>query len=250
MTNPGFLPSSRGDQVRALIAVSAVALVVIIPLAMVAYLRANPPQATSTDNGPRMRTPKKSARASKAAEDASKPPAADPDKPMISLVLLLRQPYNPGINDVRTAAQKAFGERFGSGPQDENFVIRLDPNSYAVLLHGKRRGGARLGVMLSPGPYDEDADAFAEKCPNPNLRPLVKQHKAWLAVDFFGPLDESNRPRVYRMIGQLLAQFAGNNCLVIYATENGQFRRYDNKVPAMLSGGSPVDDFVDHVPNR
>jgi len=243
-SDPGFYTPKR---VRAAVAILAILVVTAVPVALVAYIRANPPQvADDTDDDPFPAKEPDSTRHRPAVAAAADP--AESGK--ISLVLLLRQPYAITDNDVRLAAQKAYTERFGRTATDGNFVLRVKPNTYIVMLRASRRFSMRLSVEVSNKPYSDDPDAFAATCPVAAMRPLIAQHKAWMSVEWFGDVDDSNRALVYRRMGSLLGQFAGNNCIAIYATENGAFRRFDPKVPAMLMGASPVDDFVDHVPNR
>jgi hypothetical protein len=244
-SGPGFYTPQR---VRAAIAILAILVVTAVPIAMVAYIRANPPQvAEETDDDEPVPAKEPDSTRHKPAVAA----AADPvGSPKISLVLLLRQPYAITDNDVRLAAQKAYTIRLGRTAAEDNFVIRVKPNTYVVMVRGSRRFSMRLSVEVSSKPYSDDPDAFAATCPVAAMRPLISQHKAWLSVEWFGDVDDSNRAGVYRTMGLLLGQFAGNNTLAIYASENGAFRRFDPKVPGMLIDGSPVDDFVDHVPNR
>jgi uncharacterized protein YegJ (DUF2314 family) len=165
------------------------------------------------------------------------------NEPLVSLVLLLRQPRQPSEATVHAAAERAFGVKFGRDPSAGDFVDTLQKNMFPVGIRG-----SRLGVIYSSAKYFDNNPAAAARFSDPALRDAVNNHQGWVSVDWFGPLDPGDRPKAYQQIGRLLAELAGDDCLAVFSTERGQLRIYDGQSKKLMRGRSPIDAFVDDVP--
>ncbi len=165
------------------------------------------------------------------------PPAKAAKRPLVSIVLLLRQPRFLNDKAVARAAAAAWDEKFSTGDprQDGNvvsgesplFVIRTPAASY--LLHNQDQTY-----------FDEDKHALPETNEN-RLREAIAEHRAWMAVD---ALDASRRPRnsaeAYPRIARIIAELAGPDCLALICPETGFLCVYDDTIEDKLRSPEPL----------
>jgi uncharacterized protein YegJ (DUF2314 family) len=162
-------------------------------------------------------------------------PAKDEEK-LISIVLLLREPRTLTEDQLRVAAARAFGGRFGNDAnRGGNFVRQVRANMFPVGV-----GDAKLGVITSPDRYEarqaflaptDVADANARK----RAEEGFATHQGWVSVDWFGenPKPEDG-PRIYEMLGKLAAELADENCIAVHATESRRLIACDDGVRKRL----------------
>jgi uncharacterized protein YegJ (DUF2314 family) len=170
------------------------------------------------------------------------------DRPFMSLVFLLKAPRRMSQEHVVACASRAFGVTFDVGnPQATEFVV----SAPAPPAAGEPRDVARLFVVkVEEGifmvhdvaaPYFADVETIASTCLDMRLERAIRAHRAWIAVDLLSSLaPETTRHDAYRAIGRLLAELAGEDCLVIACPEIERFNEYAADVPEKLRGPDPL----------
>ena len=153
------------------------------------------------------------------------------EQKLISIVLLLREPRTLTEAQVRSAAERAFGKKFGNDPKGGDFVREFRPNMFPVGVDD-----AKLGVITSAERYvareaflapADVADAAARK----RAEEAFAAHKAWVSVDWFGEQPRAEEgPRIYQLLGKLAAELAGDDCLAVHATESRRLVAFDDGV--------------------
>src|SRR3954470_19601738 len=137
-------------------------------------------------------------------------PSSSPQKPLVSIVLLLRQGRFMNDKAVARAATVAWGAPFTTGDPRSNgnlvagetplFVIRAGEESYVVHNQDQRY-------------FESDKDTQAQEL---RLRNALAEHRAWIAVDL---LDAENKKRApqeaYPKIGRLVAELSGPDCVAV-----------------------------------
>jgi uncharacterized protein YegJ (DUF2314 family) len=75
-------------------------------------------------------------------------------------------------------------------------------------------GDAAFAVHNLPAPYMADPAQASESYPDLRLRPAIRDHKAWVAIDVVRPTPPS--PEHYRAVARLAAGLVGSDCLALY----------------------------------
>jgi uncharacterized protein YegJ (DUF2314 family) len=174
-----------------------------------------------------------------AAGEAAAEPAEEPR--LVSLVFLLREPRKITEAEVRRRLERAFGVPFGDDPDGKHAVMPFPPvpdaehlSGYAIVVDGRQ-----LGLLVAGKPYVEDPAAESEKIDELRLRKAMREHKAWLSVDWFD--DPGAKPgEAYRLLGKALAEFAGGDCLALYAPGLDKLVWYDQSVVEELRSERPL----------
>ncbi len=152
------------------------------------------------------------------------------EKPLISLVLLLHQPRQLDARVLAEAASRALGTKVTACEEASatDFVIGESPR---FML--KVRGQMFL-ILNVAETYVKDVEATARSFRDGRLGRAVAEHKAWLAVDL---LDDAPTTKAveaaYRVIGKMIAELSGDDCLAIYAP---QTKRMNTPAPEVLDG--------------
>jgi uncharacterized protein YegJ (DUF2314 family) len=164
---------------------------------------------------------------------------SESDKPIISLVLLLREPRYLDDKILAQQAGKAWHKAIDAGetedPQD--FVVGASPTF--VL-----KCGGRVFLVHNFGkPYMDDPKKAAEDIQELRLRKCVSEHRAWLSVDALGEFEGEDLDETYRRIGKLAAALADTDCLAIYAPGIDRLNVYDAELDEKLRGPNALDAF-------
>ena len=137
-------------------------------------------------------------------------PPEDEDLP-VSMVLLLREPQFPTLDQLRLAAERAFGTSFaGNGKESKHCVVQ------AVLLTLMKAGPHMLSFLNYTKPYGEGEswEEFARSLPKASQREAWNKHKAWTAVDYVkGGVDLELE---YGVLARLCAELLDANCVGVY----------------------------------
>lgn len=159
------------------------------------------------------------------------------ESPLVSVVLLLRNP----VPLSKTRIDSAVVEAWGRDPQ-------TDKNEWVV--YESRNGMIRFNdvILLTNNistPYGS-AD-FREKAiaeiKDLRQRKAVLEHRAWLSVDLMHPKDASPNAKqaCYRQMCSLAASLMDDNCLAVSFPETGQFRVYDDYLNTALRSENPLE---------
>jgi uncharacterized protein YegJ (DUF2314 family) len=188
-----------------------------------------------------------------AAEDSPPPDSeaeSDEDKkPMISLVLFLREPRYLEAPVLAQIVSAAWGGEYSSGESEEDesqrFVVGESP------LFAVQSPEAFYVVHNFDRQYFDDTAAAAEDTNELRLRKAIEDHQAWLAVDLISLHDENAAPEsVYPHIAKLIAELAGDDCLAIYQPETNKINVWDAALEEKLRGPNALEEFAvpTHLP--
>lgn len=165
------------------------------------------------------------------------------DKPLISFVLLLRKARRLDEPAVRRAAAKAFQCQFDpDDPQAQDFVVGKPPTF--MIQH---QGNLFL-VHNFNRPYVDDPEAAAREAANRRDQQVLREHRAWLSVDFLAPDDKPDLKKVYPMLGRMAAELADADCLAVFCPATGRLTPDNGAVQDLLRSPDPLKALTDAVP--
>ncbi len=167
-----------------------------------------------------------------------------PAKRIVSLVLLLREERYLDPVILRKLASNAFDMEFEDSDDAENFVVMVqDDVNYMIKAHGQM-----FLVNNYARPYIEDVEEVSEEIQELRLRQAVREHRAWMSVDRFGPAHMSEDAS-FHWIGRLLAELIDNDCTAIFCPGNSRGCVYDSDLDEVLRGPDPLQIFeANHRP--
>ncbi len=159
------------------------------------------------------------------------------ESPLVSVVLLLRNPMPLNKTRIDSAVVEAWGRD-----------LQTDKNEWVV--YESRNGMIRFNDIILlinniSAPYSS-AD-FREKAMSEikdlRQRKAILEHRAWLSVDLMYPKDASSKTRhdCYRQICSLAASLMDDNCLAASFPETGQLRVYDDDLKSALRSENPLE---------
>lgn len=143
-----------------------------------------------------------------------KSPDKDSDVP-VSMVLLLREPRFITPDQLRLAAERAFGVSFAGGKESEHFVLQ------EALFTLMKAGPHMLSFLNYTKPYDVGSQKFARSMPKASQRQAWAEHTAWTAVDYVsGGVDPELE---YGVLARLCAEMLDDNCVGLYVPREQSF---------------------------
>jgi uncharacterized protein YegJ (DUF2314 family) len=162
------------------------------------------------------------------------------EKPLIALVLLLREPRDLDAAQLAELASTALGNDFrDDDPEAADFFVTGDNPSFIL-----KNGSHTFLINNFPRPYMDDAQKVAESIAELRLRKAVREHSAWLSVDLLGEWEPDEIDDIYRTIGKLTAALAEEDCLAIFAPATGQANIFDLEMRERLCGDNPLELFA------
>lgn len=175
-------------------------------------------------------------------EDQASQESSDPEagKPMISIVLLLRQHKAMDATILAHVVQAAWGGDYTSGDEakQDGFVVGDAP---VFIL--KSKPGLFL-VHNHPSPYWEDVTEVAAQLAELRMRKAILDHAAWLSVDLLAPEDTSLPPETYYpAIIRLIYELADDTVVAVLRPETGQVNLWTDDVLEALLMPSGEDRF-------
>jgi uncharacterized protein YegJ (DUF2314 family) len=161
------------------------------------------------------------------------------DNPMISLVLLLREPrYLESVVLKQIVSAAWGGDYCKSEDEAEEFVVGESP---LFLIHSK--DGIFTVNNFDQG-YFSDLPAVLEDVHELRLRKALEEHKAWLSVDLMKGLGETSAPETYYpKIARLIAELGGPDCLAIFHPHSGKINVWNAELEEKLRGPNPLEEF-------
>ncbi len=164
-----------------------------------------------------------------------------PERPLISVVLLLREPRYLNEEILRVAVRNALEVDLSDrGPESTEFIVGGEdmPTNFVNL-----RDRALL-VHNFPRPYMENAAATAEQVPELRLRRAIADHGGWLSVDWLnGPEDEDP----YRTLGKLAAELLDEDCLGIFLPQFNRLYPCEPGQEELLRNPEPLKSLQAHA---
>lgn len=164
-----------------------------------------------------------------------------PDKragrPLVSLVLLLRQPRFLSDRAISRAAVTAWGGEFLPGdPRHRGNVVAGQTPLFMI-----RAGTASYLVHNQDQTYFEGRESEITAINDLTLRNAVAEHRAWIAVDLLESGREFKKiADAYPKIGRLLAEFSGPDCVALLCPETGFICAYDDDIDDKLRSADPL----------
>lgn len=161
-----------------------------------------------------------------------------PEKRIVSLVLLLREERYLDTVILKKLAENAFDVEFEDSDDAENYVVMVqDDVNYMIQAYGQT-----FLVNNYPRPYIEDLEEVSSEIQELRLRQAVREHRAWLSVDQFGPPTMSEEES-FRWIGRLLAELVDTDCTAIFCPANSRGCVYEPDLDDLLRSPDPLQIF-------
>jgi hypothetical protein len=143
---------------------------------------------------------------------AGKKPSAPPPA---SMVFLLREERFPKLEQLRQAAERAYGVNFSLDKNSRHCVYTQ------VFFTLMRVGPHTLSFMFSTKPYGSNSDVLGKSWRLPDQRTAWAQHTVFMAVDYAkGETDFESR---YALLARLCRELYDANCLGIYLPRERAF---------------------------
>gem|GEM_PF-2398754 len=158
-------------------------------------------------------------------------PAADKER-LVSLVLLLSSPRKPSHELIAHAVSEGLGTKISS-----DAVITKPP------YHQVTVGADTFIINDIAAPYFEKGTQVADEIKNPNLSRAVRDHRAWISVDWVKTEKQTDLRKVYQMIGKVVAHLSAKDTLAVYSPDMDQFALWAPTVRQGLEGDDPLAVF-------
>jgi hypothetical protein len=158
-------------------------------------------------------------------------------RPLVSIVLLLRQGRFLNDKSLARAAHTAWGGDFTTGEPgaEQNFVAGETP------LFMIRAGGAAYLVHNQSQSYFDDHEKVISQTNELRLRNALSEHAAWIAVDLLdGGHEFPKAAQAYPKIAKLVAELSGPDCVAVLCPESGFVSVYDDTVEEKLRSSDPL----------
>jgi uncharacterized protein YegJ (DUF2314 family) len=172
------------------------------------------------------------------------------DKPIISLVLLLKEPRYLEARIVAEIVSSAWGGKYSFSDMDEDKANHDEVETRWVV------GRSPLFLIQCPEgmfmlnnfsqPYWSNKEEVIEEVRELRLRNAIEEHTAWLSVDLMGEEpDQVNRPAIYAKIAKLISELSGPDCVALLQPEGPRINVWDEALSEKLSGGKNVDELFE-----
>jgi hypothetical protein len=148
-------------------------------------------------------------------------PDKDGDNP-VSMALLLREPKFSTLDQLRLAAERAFGTSFTGDKLSRHYVVQV------VLFTIMKAGPHSLSFLNYRKAYDDDSPSFGSSLPKASQRQAWAEHTAWTAVDYVkGGADLELE---YAVLAKLCAEMLDINCVGLYVPGKQAFIPNDDSL--------------------
>ncbi len=179
-------------------------------------------------------------------------PANGSDRPMVSLVLLLKQPRYLEAPVLAEILKSAWGLPFkaaavnDSGNEDD--ALPFVGGSSPLFMVGTADG--MFIIHNHDRPYFDDQEQLVEKVPDLRLRKVITDHTAWLSVDYMIGAEHDSGPAQYPRIAKAIAELADDTVAGLFQPEDSRLIPWDADLESRLRKGENLDDLFSspHVP--
>lgn len=162
------------------------------------------------------------------------------DRPMVSLVLLLKEPQHLDATILAKVASKAWDaevqtiDETGDDDSGASFVGGDSP--HFICSHG----GGFFAIHNFDQPYFEDVENIANAVTELRRQKAIREHTAWVSCDLIHWLEPSGElGEAYRLIARLLCELLDDNCLAIIDPEAQQVFLNDPETESKLRSPDP-----------
>jgi hypothetical protein len=111
-------------------------------------------------------------------------------------------------------------------------------------------GSDKFIINDIPQPYFEQSAQVADEIKNPNLSGAIREHRAWISVDWVSTEQKADLRKVYQMIGKMVAHLSGKDTLAVYSPDMDQFALWAPTVRQGLESDDPLAVFEPAQPNQ
>lgn len=169
--------------------------------------------------------------------------APPPSSPMISLVMLLKQPRYLEDRVLAEVLKSAWDLPFetggeSGGPAEGNakpFVVGESP------LFMVNTGDAMFVIHNHERTYFDEPDKVVEGIPNLRLRKIITDHQAWLSVDCMWTKDDV-RAAQYPRIARAIAELADDSVLGLFQPEDSRLIPWDEGLEGRLRKATDLSE--------
>jgi hypothetical protein len=155
----------------------------------------------------------------KAGKEPSGPPPA-------SMVFLLREERFPKLEQLRQAAERAYGVSFSLDKNSRHCVYTQ------VFFTLMKVGPHTLSFMFYTKPYGSDSDILGKSWRLQDQRRAWEEHSVFMAIDYAkGGIDLESR---YVLLAKLSKELYDANCLGIYLPRERAFVPGEKSVHEMF----------------
>lgn len=159
---------------------------------------------------------------------------------LISLVLLLSAPRKLDGQAVIGAVTDATG----ISAKEAADTVTMKPPYYGVQIGSQRFVINDIGEL-----YFENPAKVAGEIDDPQLSRAVREHRAWISIDWAGEQRPADLRAVYQQIGKLTVPLIGRDTLAVYSPDTGRLHLNDATLAKHLSSNDPLQD-LGSVPGR
>lgn len=164
----------------------------------------------------------------------------EPDQPMVSLVLLLKEPQHLDATILAKVASKAWDadvktiEQSDDDDSELSFVGGDSP--HFICSHG----GGFFAIHNFDRPYFEDVEQIATAVTELRRQKAIREHTAWISCDLIRWLEPGDDlSQAYRLIARLLCELLDDNCLAIVDPKAQQVFLNDPETESKLRSPDP-----------
>ncbi len=174
------------------------------------------------------------------AAESSTPVTTSPDHPerLVSMVLLLKQPRTLDEHTLGNIVSQAVGIEHSHDTNAKSFVVAKPPY-YRVQL----KTGSYV-VNATDGRYFSDAGPSAASIADPTVARALRDHRAWLSVDWLSDGTTRDLKTIYCDIARITAALAGPDTLAIYCPDMDEIVGWDSDAEQTLRSADPLRAFA------
>lgn len=182
-------------------------------------------------------------------ETEAKPSPDDEEAPMISLVQMRSRLRYLEPEVLAQALSQAWDLKIVADAENEEkfdgFVAGANPAFMVMVLQPVR---AFFTIHNREISYFDEPEEIAESINNLRFAEIIRDHSAWLSVDFIGSSNtELSLDEAYRMIGKAIAALADDETLAVYCPEHRYFNLWSEELDHTLGGEDPLLIFKKEV---
>ncbi|MGI9088800.1 MAG: hypothetical protein ACR2HH_13835 [Chthoniobacterales bacterium] len=127
----------------------------------------------------------------------------------------------------------------------EGLVVKVSKDAVVTKApyHLVNAGADKFVINDIAQPYFEQSAKVADEIKNPDLSRAVRDHRAWISVDWVSSDKQTDLRGVYQMIGKMVAHLSGKDTLAVYSPDMDQFALWAPTVRQGLESDDPLAVF-------
>ena len=174
------------------------------------------------------------------------------EKPLISLVLLLRKPRHLEAGMLARYCEAAWGGVFRALRDDQHPRSVAKEPGVDGWVGGRSPFlfvGSPRGVFLVHNhdqPYFDDPKTVVPGSGDLRWRQALDDNRGWLAVDFMHAENPEAEPAsFYPQLARLLAELAGPDCQAVFQPDSSRFNHWDESLEIKPRTGTMAEVFAE-----